>query len=83
MCPGGPVASIVVWLTPALQQTVRAGDHVEVRLPDGSLRRGVIVEVLGHPAHTHFQVRWSADHESMVFPGEDVRIVRAPLPGLT
>lgn len=40
------------------------------------MRRGVIVEVLGHPEHTHFQVRWSADHESMVFPGEDVRVLR-------
>lgn len=62
--------------------TVRAGDHVEVRRPDGSLRRGVVVEVLGHPDHTHFQVRWSASHESMVFPGEGVRIVPAD-PGTT
>ncbi len=38
----------------------------------------MIVEVLGHPEHTHFQVRWSAEHESMVFPGEDVRILRDP-----
>lgn len=57
-------------------QEVRAGDRVEERLPDGAVRRGVIVEVLGHPEHTHFQVRWSADHESMVFPGEDVRVIR-------
>lgn len=57
-------------------QEVRAGDRVEERLPDGAVRRGVIVEVLGHPGHTHFQVRWSADHESMVFPGEDVRVMR-------
>ncbi len=56
-------------------QTARAGDLIEVRRLDGSLARGDIVEVLGHPDHTHFQVRWSAAHESMVFPGEDVRIL--------
>ncbi len=57
-------------------ESVRAGDRIEVRRPDGSVRRGVVVEVLGHPEHTHFQVRWNAAHESMVFPGEDVRIIR-------
>lgn len=56
-------------------QTARAGDRIEVRRPDGSLASGVIVEVLGHADHTHFQVRWNAAHESMVFPGEDVRVL--------
>lgn len=46
-----------------------------MRRPDGSLRRGVIVDVLGGPGHLHFQVRWSAAHESMVFPGEGVRVI--------
>ncbi len=46
-----------------------------MRLPDGSVRGGVIVDVLGEPAHVHFQVRWSASHESMVFPGEDVVVI--------
>lgn len=40
------------------------------------MRCGVIVEVLGGSNHVHFQVRWNAAHESMVFPGEDVRIIR-------
>jgi hypothetical protein len=65
---------------PRHQETVRAGDSVELLQPDGSVRRGVIVEVLGHPAHTHFQVRWSAAHESMVFPGENVRIIAGEPP---
>ena len=57
----------------------RRGDWVEVRGIDGEvLRRGQIVERLGGPGHEHFQVRWNADHESMVFPGEGVRIVPSP-----
>ncbi|HMS60932.1 MAG TPA: DUF1918 domain-containing protein [Solirubrobacteraceae bacterium] len=58
----------------------RAGDRVEVRRPDGSVRHGVIVEVLGEPTHLHFQVRWSASHESMVFPGDDVLVIPARPP---
>lgn len=48
-----------------------------MRRPDGTLRRGVIVDVLGSPEHVHYQVRWSAAHESMVFPGRDVRVIPA------
>lgn len=55
---------------------VRPGDEVELT-PDGARpRRGLIVDVLGGPGHQHFQVRWSARHESMVFPNERVRVIR-------
>lgn len=57
----------------------RAGDWVEVRGIDGEVvRRGQIVECLGGPGREHFQVRWNADHESMVFPDDTVRIVPTP-----
>lgn len=59
-----------------LPETAHAGDIVELRQPDGSVRRGVIVEVLGHPGRVHYQVRWNVAHESMVFPHENVRIIR-------
>lgn len=58
-------------------KVARPGDYVEVR-ERGGVRRGEIVEVLGERDRTHFQVRWSAAYESMVFPGEDVRVIRAP-----
>jgi len=55
---------------------VRPGDDVEETQGDGRPRRGRIVDVLGGPGHQHFQVRWSARHESMVFPNERVRVIR-------
>lgn len=55
---------------------VRAGDWLEARGLHGEpSRRGQIVEVLGRPGHEHYQVRWDEQHESIVFPGEDVRII--------
>jgi len=61
---------------PPLRASV--GDWIEERDPRrGTTRRGQIVDVLGGPGREHFQVRWDEEHESMVFPGEAVRIVRA------
>lgn len=55
---------------------VRPGDEVELTSDGDRPRRGRIVDVLGGPGHQHFQVRWSARHESMVFPNERVRVIR-------
>jgi hypothetical protein len=58
------------------QGVAHVGDGIEVRgIAGGLVRRGRIVEILGVPGHEHFQVRWNENHESMVFPGEGVRIV--------
>ncbi len=52
------------------------GDWLEAHGVHGEgVRRGQIVDVLGLPHHLHFQVRWSEDHESMVFPREVLRII--------
>ena len=48
----------------------RVGDWIEIQgSPSGApSRRGQIVEVLGHPGHIHFRVRWDERHESLVYP---------------
>ncbi len=37
-------------------------------------RVGEILEVLGEPAHAHYNVRWQDGHESTVYPGSDMTI---------
>lgn len=60
------------------QIEARVGDWLEAHGIGGDgVRRGQIVEILGGPGRWHFQVRWNEDHESIVFPGEGVRIVPA------
>ena len=55
----------------------RPGDWLEARGVHGqSARRGEIVEVLGHPGHEHFRVRWDEEHESLVFPADGVSVIR-------
>ena len=62
-----------------VQVDARVGDWLEAHGVHGDgVRRGQIVEILGGPGRWHFQVRWSEHHESIVFPGEGVRIVPAP-----
>lgn len=39
-------------------------------------RTGEIVEVLGEPGHEHYRVRWSEQHESIVYPSNDVTVER-------
>jgi len=51
-------------------EEARAGDWLELAgSPAGAPpRRGQIVEILGHPGHMHFRVRWDEQHESIVYP---------------
>jgi hypothetical protein len=65
-------------MTHVTPTAARAGDHVEIvghRVGD-TARNGEILEVLGEPAHPHFQVRWEDGHESLLFAGSDIVISR-------
>ena len=54
----------------------QTGDWLEVSgLPGAIPRRGQILEVLGHPGHSHYRVRWDEEHESLFYPTEGVTIV--------
>ena len=56
---------------------VRPGDWVEAHgLPGRPSRRGQIIEVLGHPGHHHYRVRWDEQHESILFPADGVIVTR-------
>ena len=56
----------------------RAGDWIEADVPGGgAARRGQIVEVLGHDGHQHYRVRWDEQHESIFYPADGARILRA------
>ena len=56
----------------------KAGDRLEVHvIGSGSVRRGLIVEVLGAPGHEHYRVHWTDDHESIHYPSEGTRIEAA------
>jgi len=51
--------------------TPEAGDWIEVAAAgEGSLRRGMILEVLGEGRHLHFRVRWDEEHVSLFYPAE-------------
>lgn len=53
-----------------------AGDWVEVRSPGGGpTRRGQILEVLGGPHHERYRVRWSDEHESILYPADGTHFV--------
>ena len=39
-------------------------------------RTGLILEVLGTPAHEHYRIRWDEEHESIFYPGSDATIRR-------
>lgn len=52
---------------------VSVGHHV------GEGRRtGHVVEILGEPGHERCRVRWEDGHETVIYPGTDVRVERAP-----
>ena len=54
----------------------RAGDRIEVReLRGRTVRLGLIVELLGDPDSVHFLARWNEDHESIVFPCRNARVL--------
>lgn len=56
----------------------KAGDWLEVRgLPGLPPRRGQILEVLGHPGHEHYRVRWDEKHESIFYPADGHSVIPA------
>ena len=57
----------------------RVGDTVEVvgHHVGEARRRGTIVEVLGDPARAHYRIAWEDDHESVLYPGGDIRVTPA------
>ena len=65
-------------MTTVKTNSARTGDLVQVVGHRGGddPQSGQIVEVLGDPAHPHLRVRWEDDHESILYPGTDIVIVR-------
>ena len=58
----------------------RIGDVVEIvghRVGDAP-RTGEIVEIVEGSARNHFRIRWEDGHESMLYPGADIAVVRSP-----
>lgn len=56
--------------------TPRSGDWVEVHEAHGQgVRRGQILEVLGHGKHARYRVRWNESHESILYPSDGVRVI--------
>lgn len=52
----------------------RVGDLLEVaghRVGEAA-RLGEIIEVIGVAEHVHYRVRWEDEHETVLYPGEDV-----------
>lgn len=59
----------------------RAGDRLEIFSPTGGPpRRGRIIEVLGGPNHEHYRVSWDDGHESIHYPSDGTKVVRAKRP---
>jgi len=59
-----------------LTKPARIGDTVEVVGHHvGEARRlGTIVEILGEPARPHYRIAWEDGHETVLYPGADVRV---------
>ncbi|MFL6162537.1 MAG: DUF1918 domain-containing protein [Jatrophihabitantaceae bacterium] len=57
----------------------RVGDWlvVESRNEGRAARRGEIVGVARADGAPPYRVRWDADHEALVFPGPDARVLTA------
>ena len=58
---------------------LRVGDHVVAqghRVGDGA-RTGEVLEVVGEPGHERCRVRWEDGHETVLYPGTDVRPAEA------
>ena len=60
----------------ATHHEVQPGGMVEVsgRRVGEPARLGEILEVLGHPDHPHYRVRWEDGHETIIYPGETTTI---------
>jgi hypothetical protein len=66
-------------MAPTVTGPAQAGDTVEVvghRVGEAA-RHGRILEVLGEPGRLHYRVAWDDGHESVLYPGADVRVKRA------
>ena len=65
-------------MTTVETNSARTGDLVQVVGHRGSdaPQSGQIVEILGDPAHPQLRVRWEDDHESLLYPGTDIVVVR-------
>ena len=37
-------------------------------------RTGKVLEVMGERGHKHLRVRWQDEHETIVYPGQDVSV---------
>jgi hypothetical protein len=59
---------IALWLASALWLELKG-------VADRPSRRGLIMETLGAPGHTHFRVRWVEGHESIFYPADHEVIV--------
>ena len=56
-------------------RSAHVGDWIEARGLHGQpVRRGQIIELLGHDEHEHYRVRWDEQHESIVYPADGVVI---------
>jgi hypothetical protein len=56
----------------------RAGDWIEADAPGGGpAHRRLILEVLGTAQHEHYRVRWDEAHETIFYPADGARIIRA------
>lgn len=55
------------------------GDMVEVvgHHVGEARRQGTIVEILGEPERAHYRIAWEDGHESVLYPGGDVRVTPA------
>jgi len=53
----------------------KPGDRIDVASPGRELpRRGIIFEVVGHPHHERYRVRWLDGQESIHYPSEGTHI---------
>jgi Domain of unknown function (DUF1876)/Domain of unknown function (DUF1918) len=57
----------------------RVGDRliVEGRNIGVARRSGEVIEVLGHPGHVHYRVRWEDGHQTDFFPSSDSVVIPA------
>ena len=65
-------------MTTVNTNAARTGDLVQVVGHRGGEdpQSGQITQVLGDPAHPRLRVGWEDDHESLLYPGTDIVVVR-------
>ena len=63
---------------PAKTTPGQPGERIEIASVGGAPpRRGRILEVLGGPHHEHYLVSWDDGRESIHYPSDGTRFVRA------